>query len=100
MGKIVRDDRLSGDNRLVAELIAMWVDCMPTRPQHLSAEQLEVLKHKAEFLEAIIRSRFVTKKGDIYKHLDKNENDPPPATIEGEATAIERAAIDDLLGRR
>lgn len=103
LGRIIRDDRTGGDNRLVAELCALLLDAkLPRRkknqPQY-TPEEIEESKRDQELFELLIRSRFTNKRGDIRKHSDYEEDAPPISKVEKEATELERKAIDALLRR-
>lgn len=81
--------------------MAMWVDCKtPKRGgRKLTPEEKAEAVHEADFLELIIKSRYVTRNGSITKHADKSADDLPVPKIEIEANGIERAAIDRILER-
>lgn len=68
------------------------------QPQY-TAEEIAESKRDQELIDLVIRNRFTNKRGDIRKHSDTSEDDLPVAKIENEATAIERAALDAILGR-
>lgn len=100
LGKVINDDRISGDNRLLAELVAMWLDCKIPRKggQPKSSEEIAEAKQESSFLEGLITSRFMTKAGVLMRNIDKSD-DLPIAKIERDASTVERAAIDSILGR-
>jgi hypothetical protein len=101
LSRVINDDRIGGDNRFLAELLAMWADCQipkrggqPKTPEEIAKAQVD-----EEFFKTLILARFVSKRGDILKHANKEEDDTLVPKLEKEATALERAAIDELLGR-
>lgn len=99
LAKVIDDDRISGDNRFLAELVALWLDCQIPKKggQPRTQEEIEKSEEAAEFFKNIVTARFINKNGAIVKNIDKT--DGKPAQIEKEATTIERAAIDAALGR-
>jgi hypothetical protein len=82
--------------------MAMLLDAkLPKRKKSqpaYTAEEIVESKRDQELIDLVIRNRFTNKRGDIRKHSDA-EDDLPVAKIENEATAIERAALDAILGR-
>lgn len=102
MGRITKDDRLGADNRLIAELLSLYLDAAPRKWKKgtppVSTEEYEYAKQNQTLFRDLLYSRFITKSGRIRTNADKDA-DVPLADIEREATALERAAFDAILGR-
>lgn len=100
LARVIEDDRISGDNRFLAELVTMWIDCKIPRKggRKYTPEEIATIQEEAEFIENLITSRFAIKTGSLVKNIDKSDG-LPVAKIEKDASTIERAAIDSLLGR-
>lgn len=100
LGRIIKDDRLSGDNRFIAELMSIFMDSFPKKQkkgqQIPTPEEVEATKQIHELSGALLFSRYIDRSGRVRKHADKDE-DTPLADIEKEATAIERSAFEALL---
>lgn len=99
LAKTIDDDRIGGDNRLLAQMLAMWIDCkIPKRGgQPKTADEIAEAGHEAWVMEKLLLARFVGKNG--IKNIDRDDPEIPVSKLEKEATTISRAAIDDLLGR-
>lgn len=103
LGRVVRDDRLGADNRLVAELLSMYLDAAPRKWKRgtppVTDEEYAASKRDQALFAGLLYSRFISKNGKVFTRADKDE-DVPIADIEKEATAIERAAFEAILGSK
>jgi len=101
LARILKDDRLRGDTRFIAQLGAMYLDAEPRKVKRgdlpLTQQEIDEARNEKNFIRDLMYAQYIDKRG-MKKNTDV-EDDSPTAKIDTEATAIQRAALNDILGR-
>lgn len=105
LSKLIKDDRLSPNRRLLAELFALYIDADQEKRQYAGKntpkeefDEAAAARDKALFHD-VIRSEFVNKRGLNYVEAGETDETDKQTRIEIDAANKLKGIFDDILGK-